>query len=159
MVVVGCVFFQAEDGIRDLTVTGVQTCALPICALRAGLEQRRLIGLAVAHLHAAAERLAARGAEPMPRSRGECAARQQRMIVSLHDDERVALAILRRHVPGLLGVAVPSAQAQAGALAERIERQSLVGPEPLSGGGFDGPGGPLEEARQKLAKRDRKSVV
>src|SRR2546430_10902615 len=25
-------FFQAEDGIRDLTVTGVQTCALPICA-------------------------------------------------------------------------------------------------------------------------------
>src|SRR2546430_9773957 len=26
-------FFQAEDGIRDLTVTGVQTCALPICRL------------------------------------------------------------------------------------------------------------------------------
>src|SRR2546430_8741298 len=25
-------FFEAEDGIRDLTVTGVQTCALPICA-------------------------------------------------------------------------------------------------------------------------------
>src|SRR2546430_7447655 len=24
-------FFQAEDGIRYLTVTGVQTCALPIC--------------------------------------------------------------------------------------------------------------------------------
>src|SRR2546430_4242078 len=24
-------FFKAEDGIRDLTVTGVQTCALPIC--------------------------------------------------------------------------------------------------------------------------------
>src|SRR5207245_8765855 len=23
-------FFQAEDGIRDATVTGVQTCALPI---------------------------------------------------------------------------------------------------------------------------------
>src|SRR2546430_2020634 len=26
-------FFQAEDGIRDLTVTGVQTCALPISAV------------------------------------------------------------------------------------------------------------------------------
>src|SRR5689334_24229614 len=25
-------FFQAEDGIRDGTVTGVQTCALPICS-------------------------------------------------------------------------------------------------------------------------------
>src|SRR5258708_39169640 len=34
---VGCTsrmffFFQAEDGIRDDLVTGVQTCALPICA-------------------------------------------------------------------------------------------------------------------------------
>src|SRR2546430_13733382 len=27
-------FFQAEDGIRDLTVTGVQTCALPIVTQR-----------------------------------------------------------------------------------------------------------------------------
>src|SRR5690606_39327728 len=25
-------FFQAEDGIRDFHVTGVQTCALPICS-------------------------------------------------------------------------------------------------------------------------------
>ena len=29
----GCFFFfQAEDGIRDRDVTGVQTCALPICS-------------------------------------------------------------------------------------------------------------------------------
>src|SRR5207245_6752415 len=27
-------FFQAEDGIRDATVTGVQTCALPISTSR-----------------------------------------------------------------------------------------------------------------------------
>ena len=27
-------FFQAEDGIRDRLVTGVQTCALPICGAR-----------------------------------------------------------------------------------------------------------------------------
>src|SRR2546430_10930087 len=31
-------FFQAEDGIRDLTVTGVQTCALPI-SLHADLQR------------------------------------------------------------------------------------------------------------------------
>src|SRR2546428_2793234 len=34
-------FFQAEDGIRDLIVTGVQTCALPICSVarsRAGVD-------------------------------------------------------------------------------------------------------------------------
>src|SRR5260370_29048190 len=28
----GFFFFQAEDGIRDSSVTGVQTCALPICS-------------------------------------------------------------------------------------------------------------------------------
>src|SRR2546430_14156609 len=33
-------FFQAEDGIRDLTVTGVQTCALPVM-LQAFLFTRR----------------------------------------------------------------------------------------------------------------------
>src|SRR5690348_17910541 len=27
-------FFQAEDGIRDGRVTGVQTCALPICYVK-----------------------------------------------------------------------------------------------------------------------------
>src|SRR2546429_6697529 len=30
MMLVICFFFQAEDGIRDVAVTGVQTCALPI---------------------------------------------------------------------------------------------------------------------------------
>src|SRR2546430_3586853 len=36
-------FFQAEDGIRDLTVTGVQTCALPIFGSRsAGGDLRRV---------------------------------------------------------------------------------------------------------------------
>src|SRR5690606_40744722 len=30
---VGFYYFQAEDGIRDFHVTGVQTCALPICVL------------------------------------------------------------------------------------------------------------------------------
>src|SRR2546429_4706078 len=29
-------FFQAEDGIRDVAVTGVQTCALPISFLAPG---------------------------------------------------------------------------------------------------------------------------
>src|SRR5258708_22383177 len=32
-VVCGFFFFQAEDGIRDDLVTGVQTCALPILAM------------------------------------------------------------------------------------------------------------------------------
>src|SRR5207253_5976195 len=31
-------FFQAEDGIRDGHVTGVQTCALPICCIADSLH-------------------------------------------------------------------------------------------------------------------------
>src|SRR2546422_11756621 len=30
MILISFFFFQAEDGIRDVAVTGVQTCALPI---------------------------------------------------------------------------------------------------------------------------------
>src|SRR5690606_41072504 len=33
----GFFFFQAEDGIRDFHVTGVQTCALPICLYDCGI--------------------------------------------------------------------------------------------------------------------------
>src|SRR5256886_10017008 len=40
-----CFFFQAEDGIRYLTVTGVQTCALPI-------YRERYIETLCAELHA-----------------------------------------------------------------------------------------------------------
>src|SRR5216684_5352841 len=41
-------FFQAEDGIRDVAVTGVQTCALPICfRLRLIKAHRRDFGLTV----------------------------------------------------------------------------------------------------------------
>src|SRR2546429_7398437 len=36
-------FFQAEDGIRDVAVTGVQTCALPICFHLAKLLEGGLI--------------------------------------------------------------------------------------------------------------------
>src|SRR2546427_704744 len=60
-----CFFFQAEDGIRDLTVTGVQTCALPISRSgepgtldghrrgRRRYRARRQSGWEVSHRHAA----------------------------------------------------------------------------------------------------------
>src|SRR5438093_13615882 len=45
-------FFQAEDGIRDWSVTGVQTCALPISreGARRGGALGRLARLRVGHL-------------------------------------------------------------------------------------------------------------
>src|SRR5256885_11780353 len=50
-----CFFFQAEDGIRDYKVTGVQTCALPISR---GIEPR------------GADRPGRRPHVPDPRGRG-----------------------------------------------------------------------------------------
>src|SRR5205823_8217000 len=51
-----CFFFQAEDGIRDKLVTGVQTCALPILA--AGLSEsvtlRKIVPLSGSETPAAA---------------------------------------------------------------------------------------------------------
>src|SRR5438874_13747544 len=40
-----CFFFQAEDGIRDLYVTGVQTCALPISEFGGGVFLSNLSSL------------------------------------------------------------------------------------------------------------------
>src|SRR5256886_12703201 len=55
-------FFQAEDGIRDLTVTGVQTCALPICR-RPGLpREHRLARGRAGRRRTLRARLAAHGA-------------------------------------------------------------------------------------------------
>src|SRR2546430_13473706 len=43
LVAVSFFFFQAEDGIRDLTVTGVQTCALPISCHGLGTRAPNLL--------------------------------------------------------------------------------------------------------------------
>src|SRR5256884_6667866 len=51
-------FFQAEDGIRDVAVTGVQTCALPILARRPRPAGRRVQLVPPDDREVAAERLA-----------------------------------------------------------------------------------------------------
>src|SRR6266478_7526330 len=57
-------FFQAEDGIRDLTVTRVQTCALPILGEDEGddlADHHQLAVGEVDHLHDAEDQRDARG--------------------------------------------------------------------------------------------------
>src|SRR5256885_4010208 len=55
MIVNDCFFFfQAEDGIRDYKVTGVQTCALPICGMR-GVPQNSLCASRAAQTTAASQ--------------------------------------------------------------------------------------------------------
>src|SRR2546430_2109730 len=64
-------FFQAEDGIRDLTVTGVQTCALPIWAP----ASRRSLGLGRSHVLHPRRAQEGRGAARPARAGVEAAAR------------------------------------------------------------------------------------
>src|SRR6266568_4416276 len=55
---VGCFFFfQAEDGIRDGTVTGVQTCALPISIARKRAHPETVIAVGGCYAEAQRERL------------------------------------------------------------------------------------------------------
>src|SRR2546430_16011990 len=77
-------FFQAEDGIRDLTVTGVQTCALPISGANEGPCQ--------APASAAAIRASSPGQrsafEPVRRTRAEAGSRVARLQDRLSERRR-----------------------------------------------------------------------
>src|SRR5207247_8342823 len=59
--VVCCFFFQAEDGIRDPLVTGVQTCALPISGVAAEKRLAKANGSLSAKTRSNLERQIAEG--------------------------------------------------------------------------------------------------
>src|SRR5205085_5706453 len=84
-------FFQAEDGIRDLTVTGVQTCALPILAAsnRAAEMMREIAGAEPAPEIAIAGEL--------PSSPAEVSLRYQ------HVDDLIGVAVPPKRVDEILG--------------------------------------------------------
>src|SRR3989304_1624837 len=70
-------FLKAEDGIGDVAVTGVQTCALPICLRFAQRLEKRYVGLG-SHLPADHQPRA-------PASAGEDGRIQWRYNVLSHD--------------------------------------------------------------------------
>src|SRR6202050_5029814 len=122
-------------------------------AVGARLENRRLIALAVAHLDRAGKRLAPGRGEPVPGAALERIGCEQRMVVPLHHDERVARGILGRPVPGLFGASRPAADAQARALSEGVKGKPVVLAELLAIAALDGPGALRHEALEKLPKR------
>src|SRR5256886_10435093 len=79
-------FFQAEDGIRYLTVTGVQTCALPILPLasRWAREARALPEQLLALVRAGL--VAARHEDAAPL--GDLAERRHRVTQTARSEER-----------------------------------------------------------------------
>src|SRR5438067_11435555 len=92
-------FFQAEDGIRDRNVTGVQTCALPICE-HVTRERKRprpaspAQGPVLAHAALAAERVLARSEER--RVGKECRSRR----APYHQKKKVAKTAHHRTATG-----------------------------------------------------------
>src|SRR5215216_7724292 len=62
-------FFQAEDGIRDDLVTGVQTCALPISLRVGSAELTAVVARVIGPVLPRADRLPPPGAVPIPGDR------------------------------------------------------------------------------------------
>src|SRR5256886_8299298 len=92
-------FFQAEDGIRDLTVTGVQTCALPIFARGVsvpGTWPLLRVRPARAVRPAPARRRAACGPAPLP---GRAAAPRPRPCETRSEERRVGKECRSRWSP------------------------------------------------------------
>src|SRR3712207_624472 len=91
-------FFQAEDGIRDIGVTGVQTCALPICAAGLGLADD--VQLLVADRHPQAGEVEVRGARHLAQPEAVDVERARAPFVR-HEQAAVVDAPWRAHVaPG-----------------------------------------------------------
>src|SRR2546430_9253906 len=99
-------FFQAEDGIRDLTVTGVQTCALPIS--KYGADQNRMNSLqqslALSKLGPRAEEIArakgqllqAEGAAAYAKSQLDATDRKSTRLNSSHSQISYAVFCLKK---------------------------------------------------------------
>src|SRR6266487_3920157 len=136
-------FFQAEDGIRDGRVTGVQTCALPICLRVDGRDLRQLRdgagdrhdrpgrrvcpgvpapprGAAVRGAAVAQEDQGRIAVRPRRAARG-AAARRARPAVAARADRRDLRAVRKLRPPVPLGVN-PSAEALRATFGSAIGR-------------------------------------
>src|SRR6266404_8771820 len=107
-------FFQAEDGIRDKLVTGVQTCALPI------LARARRLGF---HLNEIREvvRMRRSGRCPCPHVLDLVRQKVEELDRTLAD-----LTDVRRGLQELLRSSSRSAQRGEAAVCRHIERLKIV---------------------------------
>src|SRR2546430_7714303 len=92
-------FFQAEDGIRDLTVTGVQTCALPISSPGVAARCEPIGPNACASPRRAAVRLAFAGLGPADQHQTACALWPVKSVARRSEERRVGKACRSRWSP------------------------------------------------------------
>src|SRR2546430_4257173 len=89
-------FFQAEDGIRDLTVTGVQTCALPISGRAAGAPRDPAGTRAAAPESPSTGCLACRSSTPGASHRRRTTDRKSTRLNSSHSQISYAVFCLKK---------------------------------------------------------------
>src|SRR5206468_8554845 len=99
-----CFFFQAEDGIRGLIVTGVQTCALPISKKATSATPPTLCSVAVARMVASASSAILPklgfGACPLAEDRLRRQANDKTAVRMRSEERRVGKEGSRRWAPG-----------------------------------------------------------
>src|SRR3712207_5678739 len=136
----GCVFFfQAEDGIRDIGVTGVQTCALPICdnyllviAMHHVISDGWSVGVFSNELSALYKAFKAGQPSPLPPLQIQYAdfARWQREHLAIEAAEQ--LTYWKRQLAGRLPVlALPSERSRLPMPAQRVATESTTLPPAL----------------------------
>ena len=104
-------------------------------------HRARRIGHPVARLRRRAARQRGRRArDPVQVDRVDLAAIQQRMVVPLHDDQRIARGVLARDEPRRVAARARAADAQALPLPERVVREPLMPPTRTPSGVSIGPG-------------------
>src|SRR5256886_13669094 len=137
-------FFQAEDGIRDLTVTGVQTCALPICFRRSWRVSTWTTGRSPSSATAACSRATwPTASRPIGRTL---------RVGSSNERHAGGAGTLQRCHPGAMASAALPRRA-AGSRCRRRGRQPALRRPRAADAGARG------RARQRSPVRDRKSVV
>ncbi len=129
---------------RPGTIVGLQRNAArgvghPVPGLGAQRRQRRRVGR--------------RPGDPVHRLRVDDGPVQQRMVVPLHGDQRVALEVLGGDEPRQVGAVAHAADPQPLALSERVVGEAVMAADDRAVGRLDRPRRPRQVAGEEIAER------
>ncbi len=138
---------------RPLRGVEARAAAPVVAAIRRG-RSRRASGSASWRRGASSDRvIRRRPGDPVQLLRVDDRPVEQRMVVALHDDERVARVILARDEPRQVAAFLRPADPQPLPLAERVVGETVMAPDDRAVRRFDRPRCPRQILRQEVAKR------